>query len=116
MWLRKGVLVVVLPERQMNNLGKGKVVGNFDLAKFLLFKYIKIKSSENYLLGVFLQVLKEQAFSKVQQDFPPKHSPLRFSLKMGQCVDKKETDLMCVEQNECFSWYYSYSLFCFICI
>ena len=71
-WLGEKVLVFVLPVRKINSLRERGVVGNFVLGNFLAYNFIKMKSSENHLVGFFSEVLKEQVFSKTPQDLPPK--------------------------------------------
>ena len=42
-------MFVALPDRQMNSLGEGRVVGNFVVNNFVTSNFIKMKSSENHL-------------------------------------------------------------------
>ena len=49
MWIGEGVLFVALPDRQMNSLGEGRVVGNLVVNNFVTSNFIKMKSSENHL-------------------------------------------------------------------
>lgn len=65
-------MVVVLPDRQINSLGKRALIGNFVLGNSVAYNFTKMKSSENHLLGfiLFSEVLEEKIISEIPEDLP----------------------------------------------
>ena len=70
MWLTDEILVVLLPDRQVNSFGK-RIVGKFVLGDFLSYNFIKWNVLKTIILQFFRNFSKNVYFQKYHENLTP---------------------------------------------